>query len=143
MRYSHLSICTATLLLCVACGGGGTDPLPTNNVDAPAAAAANPERTPLASAGPLALPASVPGSGGLVADPGLLLLVVGDDAAADDPGITAWQDAASEIGSRVQPIRDAQLTAMGTAGLLQFGGLVLPDQLHSIANDAVVAAVRA
>jgi hypothetical protein len=76
------------------------------------------------------------------ADPGLLLLLVPDGQSLDDPRVTAWNDAASEIGGRLLAISDTQLLATGAAGLRGFAGLVLPDQLHTVASDAVVAAVR-
>ena len=76
------------------------------------------------------------------ADPGLLMLLVPDGQAEADPRVTSWADAASEVGTRMAMVTDAQFLALGTAGARQYAGLVLPDQLHSVASDALVAAVR-
>ncbi|MGB3069870.1 MAG: hypothetical protein WBC18_15050 [Ottowia sp.] len=76
------------------------------------------------------------------ADPGLLLLLVPDGVQEIDPGVQAWKDAASEAGVRLAAVTDAQFLAMGATGARTYAGLVLPDQLHRTANDAVVAAVR-
>lgn len=75
-------------------------------------------------------------------DPGLLLLLVPDGVQEADAGVKAWKDAASETGVRLAMVTDAQLLAMGAKGALAYAGLVLPDQLHTTASDAVVAAVR-
>ena len=76
------------------------------------------------------------------ADPGVLLLLVPDGNALSRAEITAWLDAASEIGVRLQPITDKQFMALG-AKALKFGGLVLPDLLHTIVTSEVIDAVRA
>ena len=78
----------------------------------------------------------------VAADPGLLLLLVPDGMAPTDPGVTAWIDAASEVGVRLAPVSDAQFLAMGSAGAMGYAGLVLPDMIHSIGSDEIVAAVR-
>ena len=76
------------------------------------------------------------------ADAGLLLLLVPDGNALSRAEITAWSDAASEIGVRLQPITDKQFMALGTKAL-KFGGLVLPDLSHTIVTNEVIDAVRA
>lgn len=75
-------------------------------------------------------------------DPGLLLLLIPDQVAPSDPGVTAWIDAASEVGVRIAPITDTQFLAMGTTGAMRFAGLVLPDAIHTEATDELVDAVR-
>lgn len=75
-------------------------------------------------------------------DPGVLLLLVPDGTFETDPGVKAWKDAASEIGVRMTMITDSQFLTMGTDTALEYAGLVLPDQLHTIATDEVVAAIR-
>ncbi len=76
------------------------------------------------------------------ADPGVLLLLVPDDLGPTDPGVAAWQDAASELGVRMRPVSDSQFLAMGTSGAMQYAGLVLPDSIHSVAANEIVAAVH-
>lgn len=74
-------------------------------------------------------------------DAGALMLLLPDDQDMGDPRIAAWQDAASEVGVRLQPVTDAQFLALGAAAL-GYAGLVLPDGLHVQASDAVVNAVN-
>ena len=59
-------------------------------------------------------------------DPGLLLLLVLQAQILTDPLVTAWLDAASEIGVRIQPITDRQFKNLGMAAL-NYAGLILPD----------------
>jgi hypothetical protein len=74
-------------------------------------------------------------------DPGLLLMLVPDNYAAADHRVAAWVDAASEQGVRLIAVTDTQFAALG-ANALRYAGLVLPDDLHSIATDATLAAVK-
>lgn len=74
-------------------------------------------------------------------DPGVLLLLLPDNQNMADPGVSAWVDAASELGVRVQPISDSQFLALGDMAR-GFAGLILPDGLHVQATDALLAAVR-
>lgn len=74
-------------------------------------------------------------------DPGLLLLLVPEGQPLALPQVTAWVDAASEEGVRLQPVTDREFMALG-ANALNYAGLVLPDQLHAIASDALIEAVR-
>ena len=74
-------------------------------------------------------------------DPGLLLLLVPDDYLSNRAEITAWFDAASEVGVRLQPITDKQFMGLG-AQALRFAGLILPDQSHQIASNELVGAVK-
>lgn len=75
-------------------------------------------------------------------DSGVLLLLVPDGTLEAEPGVKAWKDAASEIGVRMTVITDSQFLNMGTETALEYAGLVLPDQLHTIATDEVVAAIH-
>lgn len=75
------------------------------------------------------------------ADAGLLLLLVPQDLALTSPLVTAWLDAASETGVRMQPVTDLQFRAMGAAAL-KYAGLVLPDRLHVVAEDALMKSIR-
>ena len=74
-------------------------------------------------------------------DPGLLLMLVTEDSLPDSAELTAWADAASEVGVRLQTITDKQFLALG-AGALKFAGLILPDQSHSIAGNELLQAIR-
>ena len=74
-------------------------------------------------------------------DPGLLLLLLPDGQSPDDPRVQAWVDAALEEGVRVQPITDSQFLQLGDAAST-YAGLILPDSLHVLATDEVVAAVQ-
>lgn len=118
------------VMLAVGCGGGsGSDQ---------AIIAAN---TPMAST--LDQPkAAVAAFNGNLPDAGLLMLLVPDNQSLTDPLVTSWTDAASELGMRLAPITDSQFLALGTANALKNAALVLPDQLHSIATDAIVTAIR-
>ncbi len=75
------------------------------------------------------------------ADAGLLLLLVPEGQLLTSPQVTAWIDAASEEGVRLQPVTDRQFRALGAAAL-KYAGLVLPDQLHLIADDELLQSVR-
>ena len=75
------------------------------------------------------------------ADPGLLLLLVPEGQRMATPQVSAWMDAASETGVRLQAVTERQFRALG-ADALKYAGLVLPDQLHPIASDALLQAVR-
>lgn len=77
----------------------------------------------------------------MIPDPGLLLLLVTDGERLNNPQLMAWVDAASEEGVRLQPVTDQQFRVLG-AKALDYGGLILPDQLHPIASDALLQAVR-
>lgn len=77
----------------------------------------------------------------MVADPGLLMLLVPDGQKLASPEVTAWIDAASEDGVRLRPVTDSQFVTLGPEAL-KYGGLVLPDLLHPIATDALLKAVR-
>ena len=74
-------------------------------------------------------------------DPGLLLLMVPQGHTLTDPLVTAWLDAASELGVRIQPITDRQFKNLGTAAL-GYAGLILPDQLFMVADNTLIKSVR-
>lgn len=90
---------------------------------------------------PVPVPVTTVFNGGL-GDPGLLMLLVPDGQTEADPRVTSWADAASEVGTRMAMVTDAQFLALGTTGARKYAGLVLPDQLHTVASDALLAAVR-
>ena len=74
-------------------------------------------------------------------DAGALLLLVLDDQNLERVEITAWVDAAFEEGVRLLPISDRQFVALG-AKALDYGGLILPDQIHKLASDTIIGTVR-
>ena len=98
-------------------------------------------QSPARGATAVGTPTVAPFNGG-VEDPGLLMLLLPDDQPTADPRVSAWMDAASETGTRIAVVTDAQFLAMAPGKSLKYAGLVLPDQLHTIATDALLAAVR-
>ena len=74
-------------------------------------------------------------------DAGALLLLVLDDQNVEHVEVSAWVDAAFEEGVRLLPISDRQFVALGPSAL-QYGGLVLPDQIHKLASDTIISTVR-
>lgn len=74
-------------------------------------------------------------------DPGVLLLLLPDGQDVKDPRVSAWLDAASEEGVRIQPVMDTAFMGMG-AGALAYAGLILPDSLHTVASDSLIAAIQ-
>lgn len=76
-----------------------------------------------------------------VPDPGVLLLLVGDDQVLTAPEITVWIDAAAEEGVRLQAISDKQFIKLGE-NAHAYAGIVLPDQSHRFADHQLVAAIR-
>lgn len=119
------TVATAVAALVSACGGGGGD--------------GTGSAIPSQRQG-LAQPAALASLG--AGDPSLLLMLVPDGLASDDPGVMAWIDAAIEVGVRLLPVSDSQFLALG-GDALQYAGLVLPDTLHSVATDDVIAAIHA
>ena len=74
-------------------------------------------------------------------DAGLLLLLVPEDQILSAPMVTAWIDAGSELGIRIRPVTDQQFKALGL-NALQYAGVILPDQLHMVADDELVKSIR-
>ena len=74
-------------------------------------------------------------------DAGLLLLLIPDTLSQIDPLVTAWVDAGSELGVRIQPITNLQFRAMGE-NALKYAGLILPDRVHVVADDALLKLIR-
>nr|MBA2672982.1 hypothetical protein [Ramlibacter sp.] len=120
-------------LIAAGCGGGTSG---TSASEAGAALAPQAARVVGGGGG------TVTAFNGGIADSGLLMLLLPDNLALTDGRIAGWTDAAVELGVRMAPITDAQFLAMGPATALKYAGLVLPDDMHTLATDAVVAAVR-
>ncbi len=74
-------------------------------------------------------------------DAGLLLLLVPEGQVLAAPMVTAWIDAGSEVGVRIRPVTDQQFKSLGP-NALKYAGLILPDQLHMVADDELVKAIR-
>lgn len=130
----------AGLLLLSACGGGQAPPAVTAAQEGPQAAQT--VSSPAAAASreaPLQMPALAAMGND---DPGLLLLLVPNDYTPGDARVAGWIDAGIELGLRVTPITDSEFAALG-ARALKFAGLVLPDDFHSIASDALLDSIKA
>ncbi len=76
-----------------------------------------------------------------VASSGLdrLLLLLPDAVSASEPEVRLWLDAASEEGLHMGILRDSELLRPTTD--LRCAGLIVPDEIHRSANDAVVGAL--
>ncbi|AHI80949.1 membrane protein [Burkholderia thailandensis] len=79
--------------------------------------------------------------GGARAATNQLLLLVPDTLTLPDPRVSAWLDSAQEEGLQIQVITDSQFMQAGAA-LSQYPGLILPDQVHTVADDTLVTAIQ-
>ncbi|KWZ37453.1 hypothetical protein WS72_20965 [Burkholderia savannae] len=70
-----------------------------------------------------------------------LLLLVPDTLTLPDPRVSAWLDSAQEEGLQIKLITDSQFMQAG-ATLSQYPGLILPDQVHTVADDTLVTAIQ-
>lgn len=70
----------------------------------------------------------------------LIAMVVPDNYSPTDPRITAWLDAALEEGLQIKLITDTQVLQGVTPA--QYPGMILPDQVHPNASDAMVTAIE-
>lgn len=70
-----------------------------------------------------------------------ILLLVPDNMSASDPKVTIWVDAAREEGLHVRPLSDSGFINLG-ADAARYKGVIMPDQIHIIASDALVMALR-
>ena len=76
-----------------------------------------------------------------MAIPSSLALLLPDGLTANDPGVIAWIEAAKEEGIHIDLLSDTQFLAMGTSSN-RYRGMIFPDQVHTIASTALVAAVE-
>ncbi|AJX31523.1 polysaccharide deacetylase family protein [Burkholderia oklahomensis] len=81
----------------------------------------------------------VPGRANAVSNQ--LLLLLPDNFTLPDPRVSAWLDAASEEGLQISIINDSQFEQAGTT-LQQYQGLILPDQVHTAADDTLLTAIQ-
>ncbi len=117
--------------------------------DAPVVALSMPLAWPLAPAMPLPVPQPAPNlakdsllAAALAApDPGVLLLLVPDGQSLTDPRVASWVDAALEEGVRLLALTDSQFMQLGPTANA-YAGLILPDSLHTTADDALLDAIR-
>ena len=73
--------------------------------------------------------------------PGTIGLLLPGGVLQSNPLVTAWIDAADEEGLRIETLTDAQFLALGT-GTNAYRGVILPDQVHATASDALITAVK-
>ena len=88
-------------------------------------------------AGPVARAATLPAP----AAGARLAVLVPDGSDLGDPRLTIWADAAWEEGLQLTFLTDSELLALGS-GAAQFPGIILPDEVHTRASDALVSALR-
>ncbi|MGO4305615.1 hypothetical protein [Cupriavidus sp. RAF12] len=69
-----------------------------------------------------------------------IALLVPDSLALPDPRVSAWLDAAQEEGLKITVINDTQFQQGTTPA--QFPGVILPDQVHANASDALITALE-
>lgn len=69
-----------------------------------------------------------------------IALLVPDGLALPDARVSAWLDAAQEEGLKITVINDTQFQQGTTTA--QFSGVILPDQVHVNASDALIAALE-
>ena len=71
----------------------------------------------------------------------LIVLIPDEFEYQHDPRANSWVDAASEEGFRLEFMRDADFIALG-AKALNYGGFIMPDQIHQKATDELIAALK-
>ena len=71
-----------------------------------------------------------------------ILLLVPDGMNTSDPRVLSWFDTAQEEGLQLMAVTDTEFLNLGTAGALNYAGLILPDQVHQVMADNVVTAVK-
>ena len=69
-----------------------------------------------------------------------IFLLLPDSANEKDVQVQVWLDAASEEGFHLQVVRDSAL--LDPMFQMKAAGLIVPDQIHRQANDALVGALR-
>lgn len=71
-----------------------------------------------------------------------LLLLLPDNFVLPDPRVSAWLDAASEDGVQITLINDTAFEQSVATLPQQYRGLILPDQVHTTADDTLVSAIH-
>ena len=70
-----------------------------------------------------------------------ILFLIPDDLANTDPRVKVWLDAGREEGLHLRAMRDSDFMGLGT-GAKSYVGVIMPDQVHLSASDALVSALR-
>jgi peptidoglycan/xylan/chitin deacetylase (PgdA/CDA1 family) len=87
-----------------------------------------------AAAGILSLTSGIPATG-------VIGLLLPDGLSTSNRAVGAWLNAAREEGLRIETLTDSQFLALGT-GANAYRGMILPDNLHVVATDDLVAALE-
>jgi len=66
-----------------------------------------------------------------------LLVLIPDSLDSDTPAVRLWLDAASEEGLHLEAIHDSDF--LNPLATVHAAGVIVPDQLHRIANDVLIA----
>jgi hypothetical protein len=69
-----------------------------------------------------------------------IALLLPDAVDVKDPKVTVWTDAMAEQGLQTAIVRDSEFLAPAFA-TKKYAGVIIPDQVHAKASDALVAAV--
>jgi hypothetical protein len=69
-----------------------------------------------------------------------ILLLLPDSADEKDPQVQVWIDAAEEEGFHLRTVRDSAL--LDPMSEMHSAGLIVPDEVHRQANDAVIGALH-
>ncbi len=70
-----------------------------------------------------------------------IILLLPDATSVADPLVSAWLDAGREEGLHVVVLADSEFLRLGAAAL-DYAGVILPDQVHARASDALVGALQ-
>lgn len=70
-----------------------------------------------------------------------IILLIPNNLTLPDPRVSAWLDSAQEEGLQLTVMTDSQFMSAG-ASLSQYPGLILPDQVHTTADDTLVTAIQ-
>jgi hypothetical protein len=71
-----------------------------------------------------------------------LALLLPDRVPLDDPYVSAWVDAAREEGIRLEPLTANAFLRPTLGAPKQYAGLILPDTVHTVMNEALVAGIH-
>lgn len=66
-----------------------------------------------------------------------LALLIPDNVSSSDSRVGAWLDAINELGLHIEIIKDADVIKKGGINS-KYRGLILPDQIHTQANDTLI-----
>lgn len=72
-----------------------------------------------------------------------LVLLVPDGTSSTDTRVLAWAETARQEGFQLVTMTDSQFLALGATAPSRYRGIILPDQVHVTASDALVTAIQA